>query len=102
MDAKGRAELGDLLMHRSGLAPPADGADLTSLQVTASQKRKGTLEAVLNIGYSCVGVRVGGFGGVLAVVECCLGYLWCVLLLLCRVIGTGRAIKCLLDVLAPV
>lgn len=33
MDAAGRAELGELLVHRSGLAPPPDGADLTSLQV---------------------------------------------------------------------
>ncbi|CAM9106263.1 unnamed protein product [Ectocarpus fasciculatus] len=33
MDAKGRAELGEVLIHHSGLAPPADGADLTSLQV---------------------------------------------------------------------
>lgn len=33
MDAAGRAELGELLMHRSGLAPPPDGADITSLQV---------------------------------------------------------------------
>ncbi|CAN0578881.1 unnamed protein product, partial [Ectocarpus sp. 12 AP-2014] len=33
MDAKGRAKLGEVLIHHSGLAPPADGADLTSLQV---------------------------------------------------------------------
>lgn len=33
MDAKGRAALGEVLIHHSGLAPPADGADLTSLQV---------------------------------------------------------------------
>lgn len=33
MDAKGRAELGEVLIHHSGLAPPLDGADLTSLQV---------------------------------------------------------------------
>lgn len=33
MDAKGRAELGEVLIHHSGLAPPVDGADLTSLQV---------------------------------------------------------------------
>lgn len=36
MDAKGRAELGEVLIHHSGLAPPADGADLTSLQVRRS------------------------------------------------------------------
>ena len=36
MDAKGRAELGELLLHHSGLAPPVDGADLTSLQVRLS------------------------------------------------------------------
>lgn len=33
MDAKGRAELGEVLIHHSGLAPPLDGAGLTSLQV---------------------------------------------------------------------
>lgn len=33
MDAKGRAELGELLTHRSGLSPPPDGAELTTLQV---------------------------------------------------------------------
>lgn len=36
MDATGRSELGELLMHRSGLAPPPDGADITSLQVKHS------------------------------------------------------------------
>lgn len=36
MGAKGRAELGEVLIHHSGLAPPADGADLTSLQVRRS------------------------------------------------------------------
>lgn len=36
MDAKGRAELGEVLMHHSGLAPPLAGADLTSLQVQPS------------------------------------------------------------------
>lgn len=33
MDANGRAELGEVLIHHSGLAPPTDGSDLTSLQV---------------------------------------------------------------------
>lgn len=33
MDAKGRAELGGVMMRGSGLAPTNDGADLTSLQV---------------------------------------------------------------------
>lgn len=33
MDAKGRAELGGVMMRGSGLAPTLDGADLTSLQV---------------------------------------------------------------------
>lgn len=34
MDAKGRAQLGELLAHRSGIAPPSDSAELTSLQVS--------------------------------------------------------------------
>ena len=33
MDAKGRAELGGVMMRGSGLAPTLDGTDLTSLQV---------------------------------------------------------------------
>ena len=39
MDAKGRAELGTRLLQHTGLAPPADGFDLTSLQVTSQQLR---------------------------------------------------------------
>lgn len=67
MDAKGRAELGDLLKHRSGLAPPADGADLTSLQVTTvnlgiAEKGRHSLSS-FEYRLSCVRVKVGGFGG---------------------------------------
>lgn len=34
MDAMGRAELGEVLISRSGLTLPLEGGDLTSLQVS--------------------------------------------------------------------